>query len=68
VAAPHLSKLECFCFSPQHLDAGAAMEMPVRFYVDADLPEQVHTLTLSYTLFPVRPGAQSSPAAAGEQS
>jgi cytochrome c oxidase assembly protein subunit 11 len=68
VAAPHLSKLECFCFSPQHLDAGAAMEMPVRFYVDADLPEQVHTLTLSYTLFPVRAAAQSSPAAAGEQS
>jgi cytochrome c oxidase assembly protein subunit 11 len=53
VAAPYLNKLECFCFSPQHLDAGAAMEMPVRFYVSTDLPPRIHTLTLSYTLFPV---------------
>jgi cytochrome c oxidase assembly protein subunit 11 len=68
VAAPYLNKLECFCFSPQRLDAGAAMEMPVRFYVGADLPEQIHTLTLSYTLFPVRPDTQRSPDAAGEQS
>lgn len=67
-AAPYLNKLECFCFSPQRLDAGAAMEMPVRFYVGTDLPEQIHTLTLSYTLFPVRPDTQRSPGAAGEQS
>jgi cytochrome c oxidase assembly protein subunit 11 len=57
VAAPYLNKLECFCFSPQRLEAGAAMEMPVRFYVSTDLPQQIHTLTLSYTLFAV--GAQS---------
>ena len=55
LAAPYLNKLECFCFLPQHLDAGAEMEMPVRFYVGADLPQQIHTLTLSYTLFPVAP-------------
>lgn len=65
VAAPYLNKLECFCFSPQRLDAGATMEMPVRFYVGTDLPQQIHTLTLSYTLFPVRPAAQSSPGKAG---
>lgn len=53
-AAPHLNKLECFCFAQQRLDAGAATQMPVTFYVDADLPKQVRTLTLSYTLFPVR--------------
>jgi cytochrome c oxidase assembly protein subunit 11 len=65
-AAPHLGKLECFCFSQQRLDAGAEALMPVRFYVDGDLPKQVRTLTLSYTMFPVaetaarasqRPGA-----------
>lgn len=66
-AAPYLNKLECFCFSPQRLDAGAEMEMPVRFFVGADLPQQIHTLTLSYTLFPVRPAAQSSDRTAGEQ-
>lgn len=59
LAAPYLNKLECFCFSPQHLDAGAEMEMPVRFYVSTDLPQQIHTLTLSYTLFPLRLGEQS---------
>jgi cytochrome c oxidase assembly protein subunit 11 len=52
-AAPYLRKLECFCFSQQHLDAGAQTEMPVRFYVATDLPPQIRTLTLSYTFFPV---------------
>jgi cytochrome c oxidase assembly protein subunit 11 len=53
LAAPHLIKLECFCFTQQRLDAGAEVSMPVRFYVSPDLPQQVRTLTLSYTLFPV---------------
>lgn len=64
LAAPYLNKLECFCFSQQRLDAGAEMEMPVRFYVSTDLPERIQTLTLSYTLFPVRidePGAAGVP-------
>jgi cytochrome c oxidase assembly protein subunit 11 len=52
-AAPYLTKLECFCFTQQRLEAGAEMEMPVRFYVGTDLPEKVRTLTLSYTFFPV---------------
>jgi cytochrome c oxidase assembly protein subunit 11 len=68
LAAPHLNKLECFCFSQQRLEAGAAMEMPVRFYVGAELPQQIHTLTLSYTMFPVRSTAQRRAGAAGEQS
>ncbi len=67
-AAPYLNKLECFCFSQQRLEAGAEMEMPVRFYVAADLPPQIHTLTLSYTLFPVRSDAQRSADATGEQA
>lgn len=60
-AAPHLGKLECFCFSQQRLEAGAEAFLPVRFYVDAGLPEQVRTLTLSYTLFPVAATAASVP-------
>lgn len=50
-AAPHIAKLECFCFSPQLLAAGAVTELPVRFYVSDQLPAHVRTLTLSYTLF-----------------
>lgn len=50
-AAVYLRKTECFCFVQQRLDAGEAMEMPVSFYVDADLPKDIGTLTLSYTFF-----------------
>lgn len=53
VAALHLHKIECFCFERQVLAAGEAIEMPVTFYIDADLPEEISTLSLSYTLFRV---------------
>lgn len=46
-------KTECFCFEQQPLHAGQNILMNVRFLVDADLPEHIHTLTLSYTLFDI---------------
>lgn len=52
-AAKYLRKVECFCFRQQHLEAGEDRHMPLRFYVSDDLPEEVHTLSLSYTLFKV---------------
>lgn len=52
-AAAHLKKIECFCFETQTLAAGAEMDMPVRFLVASDLPDDISTLSLSYTLFPV---------------
>ena len=54
-AAQYLQKTECFCFTQQLLNGGGEMEMPVRFYVDAELPDEVRTLTLSYALFRVDP-------------
>ena len=51
VAALHLHKTECFCFTQQRLEAGEAMEMPVTFIVDSALPEDIQTFSLSYTLF-----------------
>ena len=51
--AAYLHKIECFCFRQQRLEAGEAQHMPVRFYVGNDLPEAIHTLSLSYTLFKV---------------
>jgi len=56
-AAKYLLKVECFCFNKQLLEAGEDKNMPVRFYVDDDLPPEIHTLSLSYTLFKV-PAAQ----------
>ncbi len=53
LAALHLKKIECFCFSQQQLAANSEMEMPLQFYIDADLPEDISTLSLSYTMYPV---------------
>ena len=50
-ASKYFNKTECFCFTAQTLAAGETREMPVRFIIDPDLPEDVRTLTLSYTFF-----------------
>jgi cytochrome c oxidase assembly protein subunit 11 len=51
--AKYLHKVECFCFRQQRLEGGEAQHMPLRFYVGTDLPEEIHTLSLSYTLFKI---------------
>ena len=50
-ASGYFSKTECFCFTAQTLAAGEARDMPVRFIVAPDLPDNVNTITLSYTFF-----------------
>lgn len=52
-AADHLRKTECFCFTQQVLTAGEEVHMPLIFFVDQDIPEDVTKLTLSYTLFDI---------------
>ena len=52
-AAAHFNKVECFCFNEYTLKAGEAKQWPVVFYVDAKLPKDVTTITLSYTFFEV---------------
>ncbi|MEE4741690.1 cytochrome c oxidase assembly protein [Pseudomonas alliivorans] len=52
-AAAYFHKTECFCFTQQVLQPGERIEMPVRFIVDRDLPEEVRSLTLAYTLFDI---------------
>jgi cytochrome c oxidase assembly protein subunit 11 len=52
LAARHVHKTECFCFRQQRLQAAQAMQMPVTFIVDTELPKSVNTLTLSYTFYP----------------
>jgi cytochrome c oxidase assembly protein subunit 11 len=51
VAAQYFVKTECFCFSRQKLEAGEQREMPVRFYIERGLPEEITEMTLSYTFF-----------------
>jgi cytochrome c oxidase assembly protein subunit 11 len=52
-AAQYLHKTECFCFEQQELKSGESLDMPMRFIVDASLPKEVTTLTLSYTIFDI---------------
>jgi cytochrome c oxidase assembly protein subunit 11 len=53
LAGRYVRKLDCFCFSQQTLAAGETRRMPVSFVVDATLPAEINTLTLSYTFFEV---------------
>ncbi len=52
-AAQYFRKLECFCFVQQTLQPGERRQMPVVFVIDAALPKDVATVTLSYTFFEV---------------
>jgi cytochrome c oxidase assembly protein subunit 11 len=50
-AGKYLQKVECFCFSEQHFEAGEERWLPVRFFIKPELPAHIDTITLSYTLF-----------------
>ncbi len=56
----YFTKINCFCFTEQHLAPRETREMAVVFYVDAALmqdsdQDDLNTITLSYTFFPLRP-------------
>lgn len=53
LAANYFHKIECFCFTQQPLAAGKDVEMSLQFYVDLELPTDIKTLTLSYTLYDI---------------
>ena len=46
-------KTECFCFSPQSFKRDEQRVMPVRFFLDPELPGYVGHLTLAYTFYDI---------------
>ena len=60
-ASKYFFKTECFCFTSQTLAGGEGRTMPVRFVIDARLPDHIRTLTLSYTFFGAAAGWKAKP-------
>jgi len=56
LAAKYFNKTECFCFTRQTLGPHEEKLMPLRFVVDPELPEEVGTVSLSYTFFHAETG------------
>ena len=51
--ALYFHKTECFCFTQQPLQGNTKEDLPVVFFIDPALPKNIHTITLSYTLYDV---------------
>jgi len=55
-AGVYFNKIQCFCFTEQHLAPGETVKMPVTFFVDPDIDndkdlDTVTEITLSYTFY-----------------
>lgn len=49
-ATDFINKIHCFCFQQQQLEGGEQAKMTLTLQVSPDLPADIHSLTLSYSL------------------
>ncbi len=66
VSGGYFNKIQCFCFSEQHLGPHETAEWPVVFFLDPQLEKdesmgKVDSITLSYTLFAAPPPGRPTP-------
>ena len=67
-AARYFTKIQCFCFTEQRLEAGEAVDMPVSFFVAPGIlsdrgNDNLTEITLSYTFYPAtnqKPGGKTA--------
>ena len=53
IASKYLKKIECFCFEQQKIMPGEVLKLPVYFSIDPNIPNDIKTLTLSYTFYKI---------------
>lgn len=58
-AGKYFHKVQCFCFTEQELMPHETKNMAILFYIDPDMAkdpdlDEVDTITLSYTFFPLK--------------
>ena len=56
-AARYFTKIQCFCFTEQRLEAGESVDMPVSFFISPAIlkdheSDTLGEITLSYTFYP----------------
>ena len=69
LAGKYFTKIECFCFTEQRLEAGQGIDMPVTFFVDPAILKDregkgIGEITLSYTFY--RSAARHTASASGD--
>jgi cytochrome c oxidase assembly protein subunit 11 len=65
-AGIYFDKVQCFCFTKQHLKPGESADLTVSFFVDPDILDDpntrdVDTITLSYTMFRAKDEDEAKP-------
>jgi len=50
-AGQYFKKIECFCFKEQELGPGEEVEMPLVFWFDPEMPQNIKEVSIAYTFF-----------------